>query len=87
LSPGHTLSDLVVIDLSLPTANLVWEMASVLKFLPPHRIFIIGVTRGFLQGKTDAVPVAEKQGFLDAVRAYDLAAGSFLESQPWMSYG
>jgi hypothetical protein len=42
------LSDLGVIDLSLPTANLVWEMASVLKFLPPHRIFIIGVTRGFL---------------------------------------
>jgi hypothetical protein len=69
-----SLSDLVVIDLSLATANVVWEMASALQFLPPHRIFIIGVSRGL------------RQEFLDAVRADDLATACFLESQPWMSY-
>jgi hypothetical protein len=35
-------SDLAVIDLTMPTMNILWETSRCLMFLPPHRIFMIG---------------------------------------------
>jgi hypothetical protein len=37
------ISDFAVIDLTLPSVNLLWEVASCVQLLPPHRVFIIGV--------------------------------------------
>jgi hypothetical protein len=36
-------SDLAVIDLSIPSVNLLWETARCIQFLPPHRILFVGV--------------------------------------------
>jgi len=37
-------SDLVVIDLSVPTVHLLWETAMCLQLLPVHRIIVVCVT-------------------------------------------
>ena len=36
-------SDVAVIDLTLPSPNVLWEAARCIAFLPPHRVFLIGV--------------------------------------------
>lgn len=37
------IADFAVLDLTLPSENLLWEIANCVYFLPPHRVFIIGV--------------------------------------------
>jgi hypothetical protein len=36
-------SDVAVIDLTMPSLNVLWEAARCIAFLPPHRVFLIGV--------------------------------------------
>jgi hypothetical protein len=36
-------SDLVVIDVTRPTVNLLWELSRCTLVLPPHRVLLVGI--------------------------------------------
>jgi len=79
-------SDVAVIDLTMPSLNVLWEAARCIAFLPPHRVFLIGV-RGIPWERTMALV----RDYLEDYRlqfADDLPPGtSSLDPPKPISYG